>query len=60
MMQGALAQAGPAIKQQMIDAIPLGYISHPREVAQVIGFLLSPGASYITGAGIPADGGMTT
>jgi NAD(P)-dependent dehydrogenase (short-subunit alcohol dehydrogenase family) len=59
MLQGGLTQAGPEIEQQMLASIPLGYISHPKEVAHVICFLLSPEASYVTGAAIPADGGMT-
>ncbi|WP_281783690.1 SDR family NAD(P)-dependent oxidoreductase [Sinimarinibacterium flocculans] len=59
MMRKALAQAGDEARQQMIAAIPLGYISHPKEVAQVIRFLLSPEASYINGAAIPVDGGLT-
>jgi 3-oxoacyl-[acyl-carrier protein] reductase len=42
----------------MIAGIPLGYISDPREVGYVIRFLLSPEASYVTGAAVPVDGGM--
>lgn len=59
MLKGGLAQSGPEVEQQMLASIPLGYISHPREVAGVVTFLLSPAASYVTGAVIPADGGMT-
>jgi NAD(P)-dependent dehydrogenase (short-subunit alcohol dehydrogenase family) len=29
------------------------------EIADVVSFLVSPGAGYITGAVIPADGGRT-
>jgi 3-oxoacyl-[acyl-carrier protein] reductase len=59
MMTRALADAGgEPVRQQMIAAIPLGYISDPREVGYVIRFLLSPEASYVTGAAVPVDGGM--
>jgi 3-oxoacyl-[acyl-carrier protein] reductase len=36
---------------------PLGRLGTPDEVAQVIGFLISPAASYITGSSIAIDGG---
>jgi NAD(P)-dependent dehydrogenase (short-subunit alcohol dehydrogenase family) len=59
MMTRALADAGgEPVRQQMIAGIPLGYISDPREVGYVIRFLLSPEASYVTGAAVPVDGGM--
>lgn len=40
-------------------AIPLGRWGESAEVAEVIWFLLSPAASYLTGVTIPVDGGMT-
>ncbi|MCE0767861.1 SDR family oxidoreductase [Pseudonocardia kujensis] len=38
--------------------VPLGRPGHAREVADVITFLASPAASYVTGASWAVDGGM--
>jgi NAD(P)-dependent dehydrogenase (short-subunit alcohol dehydrogenase family) len=39
--------------------VPLGRMGAPEEVAQVIGFLVGPAASYVTGAVWAVDGGRS-
>ena len=37
----------------------LGRVGTPEEIAGTVSFLVSPDASFITGAAIVADGGLT-
>jgi 3-oxoacyl-[acyl-carrier protein] reductase len=38
--------------------IPIGYFGDPEDIANLVAFLASPLARYITGAVMPVDGGM--
>jgi 3-oxoacyl-[acyl-carrier protein] reductase len=49
----------PEIKDSVLKQIPAGRIGAPEDVAQVVSFLCSRAADYITGQTITVDGGMT-
>ncbi len=49
----------PHIKKAREDIIPLSRIGKPREVANVIEFLVGPLSSYVTGQDICVDGGFS-
>jgi len=53
------AALGEAAREEFYRHIPLGRLGAPEEVAEVILFLASPAARYITGQVIAVDGGLT-
>lgn len=46
------------VKEEMLKNIPLGYFAKPEDVANLVSFLASEKADYITGQVIQIDGGM--
>jgi 3-oxoacyl-[acyl-carrier protein] reductase len=56
LMEPMLARAG--VTEAFLEQTPLGAIAEGAEVADVVAFLASPAARWITGASLPVDGGM--
>jgi 3(or 17)beta-hydroxysteroid dehydrogenase len=48
-----------AVHQKLASDIPLQRLGQPAEVASLCAYLLSDAASFITGADVPIDGGLT-
>jgi glucose 1-dehydrogenase len=48
----------PALLKKLNDAIPLGRMARPEEIASVVAFLSDAGASYMTATTVFADGGL--
>ncbi|WP_339485462.1 3-oxoacyl-ACP reductase FabG [Pseudomonas sp. EL_65y_Pfl2_R95] len=47
-----------AQRDALLTQIPLGRLGQAQEIANVVSFLASDGAAYVTGATIPVNGGM--
>jgi 3alpha(or 20beta)-hydroxysteroid dehydrogenase len=53
------ASAPPEFRAANVAETPLGRTGTAEEVAALVAFLISDAASYVSGAEIPVDGGMT-
>src|SRR6516162_8578380 len=52
-------EANERLKKAMIAQEPIGRVGEPEEIGNAVAWLFSDRASFVTGAAIPIDGGMT-
>ena len=55
----SLANFTDEMQKQKSAVTPLGRFGRPEELADVVAFLASPASSYVTGAHLVADGGLS-
>jgi NAD(P)-dependent dehydrogenase (short-subunit alcohol dehydrogenase family) len=60
MWEGLTAEQRQAWEPHVAAAQPLGKVGQPEEIARVALFLVSDGASFMTGAPVLVDGGLLT
>jgi NAD(P)-dependent dehydrogenase (short-subunit alcohol dehydrogenase family) len=47
----------PAYQENFIKQVPLGRMAQPEDIADVVAFLCTPAARYVTGQTLFVDGG---
>ena len=55
----AASEEGRALRKARIGQIPLGRMGRPEDVAELAVFLASEESSWLTGAAVPLDGGLS-
>lgn len=58
-MTGNLRETDPARYDLLRRVVPMQRWAEPREIAEVIAFLVSPASSFVTGVALAVDGGVT-
>jgi 3-oxoacyl-[acyl-carrier protein] reductase len=53
-----LAENRPAVDEMLARDVPMRRLGKPEEIADIVAFLASPRAAFITGTVIVADGGQ--
>lgn len=59
LMDTDMTPPDPAVLALLVSSLAIQRVSDPREVAEVIRFLATPEAGYVTGAVLDANGGYT-
>ena len=57
-MGAAAGRSAADIEAAIVATVPLGRLGEPAEIADVITFLASERASFVTGTFLPVDGGI--
>jgi NAD(P)-dependent dehydrogenase (short-subunit alcohol dehydrogenase family) len=50
---------GSDAEATVLEGLPVGYVGQPAEIAEMVGYLLSPNAGYTTGQTLFVDGGSS-
>jgi NAD(P)-dependent dehydrogenase (short-subunit alcohol dehydrogenase family) len=56
---GAHWLADPAVRERLLERIPLGRVAEPEDVAAPVLFFCGPGAAFVTGQTLYVDGGIS-
>lgn len=58
MLAASTPATAPGVKYSKLDALPLGRVGKPEEIAAAASFLASVGAGYVTGQVLSVNGGL--